>query len=604
MARNGSNTWRPPLTLDQTLAVTILIGLVTLFVWNRLRYDLAALLGLLMAMACGVVPPDRAFVGFGDPVVVIVASALVVSAGVGKSGVIGRAVRSLEPRMRTTGMQVAVLTGSVAVLSAFMKNIGALAIFLPIAIQVARRSGTPASKLLMPMAFGSLIGGLVTLIGTSPNILVSRVRAELTGTPFGMFDFAPVGLGIVVVGFAFLVVGWRLLPGGRQGVKPAAAAFDVEPYLSEVRLPATSPLVGKTVADLEALGEGGVTVIAIIREAERRYVPAGHWTLFADDILVLQSDPHALKAIMSDAGLRLEEAGKGLVKGQPASDVGVVEAVVTTNSPLIACSPAELGLRQRHGVNLLGISRHGDRIVTRLRNLRFQAGDVLVLAGSAEAMPETLRGLGCLPLVDRATGLERRRQEYLPIMLLVLAMGAVALDLMPVPAAFFGAAVLIVLFGVLTLQEAYQAIELPILVLLACLIPISDAIGRTGTADLVAEGLAAIAVTLPPTGVVTLVMVTAMILTPFLNNAATALIMAPIAASLAQRLGMNADPLLMAVAVGAACDFLTPIGHQCNTLVMGPGGYRFGDYWRLGLPLSVIIVVVGSVLIPLVWRLR
>jgi len=578
--------------------------MVALFVWNRLRYDLVAMLGLLVAMASGVVPPDQAFAGFSDPVVIIIASALIVSAGVGKSGVVGRAVRSLEPRLRTTGMRVAVLAGSVTVLSAFMKNIGALAIFLPIAMQVARRSGTPASRLLMPMAFGSLIGGLVTLIGTSPNILVSRVRAELIGKPFAMFDFAPVGLGIVVAGFTFLVVGWRLLPGGRQGVPLPAAAFDIGPYLSEARLPATSSLVGKTVADLEALGEGGVSVIAIIREAEKRYVPAGHWTLFADDILVLQSDPHALKAVMSDAGLRLEGAGKGLAKGMPASDIGVVEAVVMTNSPLIACSPAELGLRQRHGVNLLGISRHGDRITTRLRNLRFQAGDVLVLAGSAEAMPETLRGLGCLPLVDRATGLERRRQEYLPLVLLVLAMAAVALNLVPVPAAFFGAAVLIVLFGVLTLQEAYQAIELPILVLLACLIPISDAISRTGTAGVIAEGLAAIAGALPPTGVVTLVLMTAMILTPFLNNAATALIMAPIAASLAQRLGVNPDPLLMAVAVGAACDFLTPIGHQCNTLVMGPGGYRFGDYWRLGLPLSAIIVVVGSVLIPLVWGLR
>jgi len=572
-----------------------------LFVWNRLRYDLAAMLGLLVATASGVVPPGQAFAGFGDPVVIIIASALVVSAGVGKSGVIGRAVRSLEPRIRTTGMRVAVLTGTVTVLSAFMKNIGALAIFLPIAIQVAWRSGTPASTLLMPMAFGSLIGGLVTLIGTSPNIIVSRVRAELLGSPFAMFDFAPVGLGIVAAGFAFLVVGWRLLPSGRRAT--ATAAFDIEPYVSEVRLPATSPLVGKTVTDLEALGEGGVSVIAIIREAERRYVPAGHWTLFADDILVVQSDPHALKAFIGEAGVRLEGAGKGLAKGLPTSDIGVVEAVVMTNSPLIACSPAELALRQRHGVNLLGISRHGDRIAARLHNLRFQAGDVLVLAGSAEAMPETLRGLGCLPLVDRATGLERRRQEHLPLVLLVLAMGAVGFNLLPVPAAFFGAAVLIVLFGVLTLKEAYEAIELPILVLLACLIPISDAISRTGTADLIAEGLAAVAGVLPPAGAVTLVLVTAMILTPFLNNAATALIMAPIAASLAQRLGLNPDPLLMAVAVGAACDFLTPIGHQCNTLVMGPGGYRFGDYWRLGLPLSTIIVVVGSVLIPLVWGL-
>ncbi|HYD67123.1 SLC13 family permease [Azospirillum sp.] len=575
-----------------------------MFVWNRLRYDLTALLGLLVAMATGVVQPDRAFVGFSDPVVVIIASALVVSAGVGKSGVVGRAIRRLEPHLRTTGMRVAVLAGSVMVLSAFMKNIGALAIFLPIAVQVARRSGTPASTMLMPMAFGSLIGGLVTLIGTSPNILVARARAELLGEPFAMFDFAPVGLGIAAAGFAFLVVGWRLLPRGRRAPAPAAAAFDIDPYLSEARLPATSPLMGKTVADLEAIGEGDVTVVAIIREEERRYSPAGHWTLFADDVLVLQSDPHALRTVVTEAKLHLEGAGRSVTRNLAANNVGVVEAVVMTSSPLLGCSPAQLRLRQQHGVNLIGISRHGERVATRLRNLRFQAGDVLVLQGSAEAMPDTLRGLGCLPLIDRATGLGRRGQEYLPLVLLALAMVTVALNLLPVAAAFFGAAVLIVLFGVLTLKEAYDALELPILVLLACLIPISDAISSTGMAALIAQGLAVVAGTLPPVGAVTLVLVTAMALTPFLNNAATALIMAPIAASLAQRLGMSPDPLLMAVAVGAACDFLTPIGHQCNTLVMGPGGYRFGDYWRLGLPLSIIVVAVGTVLIPLVWGLR
>jgi di/tricarboxylate transporter len=593
-----------PLTIDQALTVTILVGMVALFVWNRLRYDLTALSGLLVATACGLVPPDRAFVGFGDPVVIIIASALVISAGVGKSGVIGRVIRRLEPRMRTTGLRVAVLTSGVTVLSAFMKNIGALAIFLPVAVQVARRSGTPASKLLMPMAFGSLIGGLVTLIGTSPNILVSRVREELVGKPFSMFDFAPVGLGIVAAGFSFLVVGWRLLPGGRQGPASPAEAFMVEPYLSEARLPATSPLVGKTVAELEALGEGIIAVVAIIREQENRYIPAGHWVLFADDILVLQSDPHALQAILTEAKLQLLGGGNNLMKDRPVGDVGVVEAVVTTSSPVIGCSPAELHLRQRYGATLIGISRHGERITTRLRHVRFEAGDVLVLQGSVQAMPEILRGLGCLPLVDRATGLGRRRREYLPLILLALAMAAVALNLVSVPAAFFGAAVLIVLFGVLTLKEAYEALELPILVLLACLIPVSDAIASTGTAALIASGLAVVAAALPPVGAVTLVLMTAMALTPFLNNAATALIMAPIGASLAQQLGMNPDPLLMAVAIGAACDFLTPIGHQCNTLVMGPGGYRFGDYWRLGLPLSVIVVVVGSVLIPLVWDLR
>ena len=333
--------------------------MVALFVWNRLRYDLVALLGLLTATASGVVPPGKAFAGFGDQVVVIVASALVLSAAVGKSGVIGRAVRRLEPGLRTTGARVATLTAGVTVLSAFMKNIGALAIFLPIAVQVARRSGTSASMLLMPMAFGSLVGGLVTLVGTSPNILVSRVRAELTGQPFAMFDFTPVGLGVAGAALAFLAFGWQLLPGGRRPQAPTSAAFEVEPYLSEARLPGSSWLVGKTVAELEARGEGEVAVIAIVREGDHRYVPAGHWTLFADDLLVLRSDPHALRKIIAETGLRLAGVGNGPAKDLPAGGIGVVEAVVMPNSVLIGCSPEELRLREVHGVNLLAIARGG-----------------------------------------------------------------------------------------------------------------------------------------------------------------------------------------------------------------------------------------------------
>jgi di/tricarboxylate transporter len=592
------------MTLDQSLAFGIVTGMVALFVWNRLRYDLVALLGLLVATASGIVPLNKAFAGFSDQVVIIVASALVISAGVAKSGTIGRVIRRLEPYMRTTGLQVAVLTSGVTILSAFMKNVGALAIFLPIALQVARRSGTPPSKLLMPMAFGSLIGGLLTLIGTSPNILVSRVRAELLGVPFAMFDFTPVGLGVVIAGFAFLVVGWRLLPGERRAKASPETAFEVGPYVSEARVPETSPLVGKTVADLESLAEGNVAVVAIIREKYRRYIPAGHWKLFPDDILVLQSDPHALRTIVEAARLQLGGRDKSPMKELPASDIGVVEAVVMMGSPLVGSSPAELRLRGRYGVHLIAISRHGEGIRTRLRRVKFQPGDVLVLQGSVEAMPDILKSLDCLPLVDRATGLGRRPQEYLPLVPLALAMAAVALELVPVTAAFFGAAVLVVLFGILTLNEAYDAIELPILVLLACLIPISDAISSTGGAELIAGGLAVVAGALPPIGAVSLLLVTAMALTPFLNNAATALIMAPIAASLAGKLGLNPDPFLMAVAVGAACDFLTPVGHQCNTLVMGPGGYKFGDYWPLGLPLSIIVIVVATALIPLVWGLR
>jgi di/tricarboxylate transporter len=529
--------------------------------------------------------------------VIIVASALVISAGVAKSGVIGRMIRRIEPFMRTPSLQVAVLASAVAMLSSFVKNIGALAIFLPIALQIAKRSGTPPSTLLMPMAFASLIGGLVTLVGTSPNIVVSRVRAELLGAPYAMFDFAPVGLGIAFAGLAFLVVGWRLLPRERRGQSSAEDAFDVDPYVLEAVLPQASSFVDKTVADLEALGEGNVAVIAIIREKSRHHVPAEHWTLFADDILVLQGNAHSLRGLAEEAGLNIV----GTSKRPGPADIGVVEAVVMAGSTLVDRTPIELRLRDRFGVNLVAISRPGGPPQVRLRGVRFQAGDVLVLQGPIEGIAETLRSLECLPLIDRATGLGEPRKDYLPLAVLALAVVAVASNKVPVTAAFFGAAVIIVLTQVLTLREAYQAVDPPILILLACLIPVSDAITSTGAAELVAGGLAVVAGALPSIGAVALLMVVAMALTPFLNNAAAVLIMAPIGVSVAEKLGLSPDPFLMAVAIGAACDFLTPIGHQCNTLVMGPGGYRFGDYWRLGLPLSIIVLITGALLIPVFW---
>jgi di/tricarboxylate transporter len=603
-------------TLPQALSFGLIAVIVALFVWNRFRFDLVALFGLVAALALGVVPADKAFSGFSDQVVVLVASALVISAGVGKSTVIGRVVRKCEPFLTTTTRQVAALAFATTILSVFMKNVGALAILLPIAIQIARRSETPVSRLLMPMAFGSLIGGVVTLIGTSPNILVSRVRADITGQPFAMFDFAPVGIGVAVTGLLFLVVGWRLLPSDRTPPASAEQAFETDPYLTEVRIGEKSTLLQKTVGELEALGEGDVEVVAIIREKHRRYTPAWHWQLFAGDILVVRAEALALRKLIEEAKLDLrptdpdrdartpKKNGEKDTRGEPPRDVSVIEAVVTGESPLIGASARSLRLREHEGLSLLAISRSGQPLNKRLSQIRFQAGDVLVLQGPGETMAESLRKLACLPLQDRSIGLGRRRQEFTPIALLAIAMLVVAFKLVPVTTAFFGAAVLMVALGVLTLKEAYEAIDIPIIVLMACLIPISDSISSTGGAELIAGFLAVAADSLPPKGALAMMMGSAMLLTPFLNNAATVLIMGPIGASLAQKLGLQPDPFLMAVALGAACDFLTPIGHQCNTLVMGPGGYRFGDYSRLGLPLSALVLIVGTLLIPIFWPLR
>ncbi|WP_376088977.1 SLC13 family permease [Roseomonas sp. CCTCC AB2023176] len=590
------------MTLQQGLVFGILAAMMVLFVWDRIRYDLVAMLGLIAAVAAGLVKPGDAFKGFSDDVVVIVGAVLVVSAAVGRSDLLRRLIRAMEPRMRTTGAQVVTLTGAVTLLSVFMKNIGALAIFLPIAVGISRRSGTRLSALLMPMAFGSLVGGLVTLVGTSPNILVARARAEMTGQPFGMFDYTPVGLGIALAAMVFLALGWRLLGGA--GRREAEAAEGVAPYLSEARVPERSPFVGQDVAAVVAAADGEVAVIAFQRAGERQMPVPADLVLRDGDLLVLRGEPDAIRGLIAEAGLELNAADRGAVRDLPTEAVGVVEAVVMPASPLVGRTPQRLRLRDTHGVNLLAIARKGRPVAERLKEVRLRVGDVLMLQGAADTMPTVLRDLGCLAFGERSPATGRRRTDWLPVLILAAAMGSVALGFVPVPFAFFAAAVAVALTGVLTLREAYESLDLPILVLLACLIPISDAVSETGGAALIASGLAAIGAHLPAVGALVLVLLTAMALTPFLNNAATALIMAPVAVQMARQLGLHADPLLMAVAVGCACDFLTPVGHQCNTLVMGPGGYRFGDYARLGAPLSLIVVLVATLLIPIFWPLR
>jgi di/tricarboxylate transporter len=587
------------MTLAQVLAFSIIGVMMALFAWGRWRYDLVAAISLLAAVIAGIVPPNQAFKGFSDDIVIIVGSALVVSAAVARSGVIERVARSLGPYLTTINRQIVALVGSVTVLSSFVKNVGALAMLMPVALQLSRRSGTSPSALLMPMSFGALLGGIVTLVGTSPNIIVSRVREQLVGEPFKMFDFTPVGIGITTVGFVFLIFGWRLLPS-RKSAASIDAAFNLEGYTTEVSVPEDSPAKGITVKALEELGENEIEVITLLRSRRRRYEPAGNVVIKAGDILILQGEPAALERVVALEKLELTREGKLHEVDTPTDEIGVTEAVITPASPLVGNSVGQFKLFDRYAVNLLALSRKGRRITHRLRSVKLRAGDVVVFRGNLAAMPETLGELHCLPLAERDLRIGRKA-SLLPILVLAAAMGLVAFNVVPVAIAFFGAAVVLLLVRSLTLSEAYDAIEWPILIMLGALIPVSDALRTTGGTDLIAAWLSHAASALPPFGALALLLAAAMAVTPFLNNAATVLVMAPIAASFAGKLGYNPDAFLMAVAIGAACDFLTPIGHQCNTLVMGPGGYRFGDYWRLGLPLSLLVLAVGTPLIAFFW---
>lgn len=587
------------MTGPQLLSLLVIGLMMAGFLFTRLRYDLVAVIALLAAVALGVVPAEAAFSGLSDDIVVIVGAALVVSGAIARSGILEVPLQRLAPSIDRPRAQLVALVLSVTLLSAFVKNIGALAIMMPIAFQMARRSGVSPSMFLMPMAFGSLLGGLMTQIGTSPNIIVSGIRKDLTGTPFSMFDFTPVGAVLAVVGVGFLSLFYWLLPERRKAETTLDEAIDIKNYTTEARVTETSAIIDKTVSRLQKLGGGQAMVTGIIDHRGRRRVPFPDAKLTAGDILLMEGEPDALDKMVTQGGLSLSD--RMPVDQTRDNETGTVEAVIGQNSSLVGMTAQELALFDRTGVNVLAVSRRDKRFTQRLGQIRFENGDVIVLHGDLQRLPELLRELDCLPLVRRSLRLGSIRRGLLPLGILLGAVAATALGMVPVALAFFAAAVLMVLVGALPLRDIYEQLDAPILVMLAALIPVSDSLRATGTTDVIATWLSMFASSLPPFGAVVLILVAAMAVTPFLNNAATVLVMAPIAAAFATGLGYKPEAFLMAVAIGAGCDFLTPIGHQCNTLVMGPGGYRFSDYARLGLPLSILVVLVATPMLLLVW---
>ena len=578
------------MTTPQMLSLLVIALMMAGFLSNRLRYDLVAVIALLVSVAVGIVPPGEAFSGFSDDIVVIVASALVVSGAIARSGILDVALQWVAPAIDRPRAQLITLVLTVTVLSAFVKNIGALAIMMPIAFQMARSSGVSPSMFLMPMAFGSLLGGLMTQIGTSPNVIVSRIREDLTGVPFAMFDFTPVGAVLAVVGVVFLALFYWLLPERRKAESTLNEAIDIKNYTTEARVTDTSSVVDKTVSRLQKLGGGLAMVTGIISESGRRRAPLPDAKLREGDILLMEGEPDALDKMVSQGGLSL--SNRMPVDQTQDNETGTVEAVIGQNSILVGMTSQELALFDRTGVNVLAVSRRDKRFTQRLGQIRFENGDVIVLHGNLQRLPDLLRELDCLPLVKRSLRLGSIRRGLLPLAILLAAVAATATGVVPIAMAFFGAAALMVLVGGLPLRDVYEQLDPAILIMLAALIPVSDSLRATGATEVIAAGLSMTAQSLPPWGAVALILVAAMAVTPFLNNAATVLVMAPIAAAFATGLGYRPEAFLMAVAIGAGCDFLTPIGHQCNTLVMGPGGYRFSDYSRLGLPLSILVVLI------------
>ncbi len=587
--------------LQQLEAFAVLGGAVVMFAWGRFRYDVIAVCALVVGVVIGIVPAKNAFSGFTSDVVIIIACSLVISAAVARSGLAERILKPILPRLKTAASQVPVLAGATALLSMPTKNVGALAILMPVALRVARQTRTSPSSLLMPMSFVSLLGGLVTLVGTSTNIIVSQVREETLGKPFQMFDFAPVGLVLTAIGLVFVSFAWRVLPRARQGQAGMGEAVRTAPFSTEVTVKDRLP-EGATIADLK-LPAQQVKLVALLRGNDTRRTLLPDTRLQSGDVLVMEGEPEALDAVLSAAPLIAASDRRTVAKDEPSEEVRAVEAVVQPGSVLVGASAKRIDLQERFGVNLLAVSRGGSRITERLRDITLRAGDVLVLQAGERTLPTAMVSLGVLPLAEREVLLGGVRRRYLPIVVLAIAMVLVAVKLMPVAIAFFAAAVLMVVSGALSMREAYASLEGEVLILIGALTPLSDAVHSTGGTDLIAHGLASVLHGVPPLVALGALVVTAMACSPFLHNAPTVLVLGPVAVALARGLGLHADAFLMAVATGAGCDFVTPIGHQCNTLVRGPGGYKFGDYARLGLPLSFVVILIGTPLIAFVWKL-
>ena len=591
------------MTFEQGLSFAIVGAAVALFASGRFRYDAVALGALLVGVLTGVIDQKRAFSGFTSDVVIVIAGALILSAAITRSGVIEPIVTPLARNLRTPRSQVPVMAGLTGLFAMVNKNVGALAALMPVAIRLGRSEKSSPSLLLMPMSFMALLGGLVTLVGTSTNIIVSQVREDTFGKPFAMFDFAPVGLGLTFVGFVFLSFGWRMLPRDRA---PRAALQEARAgvqYATEADVPANWPDSLATVADLK-LGDRNVQLTGLIDPAGDRRPVDPATRLEPGMVLQLRGEEEALGTLFQQFPLAQVRENAPIKPEEANEELRSIEAVVEARSPLIGMSAGMVALQRTFGAKLLAVSREGQPLRERLSEVRFQPGDLVVIQAGEGSLAGLLQDLRLLPLAERVVTIGTSRARYGPILLLAAAITLVALKVLTVAVAFFAAAVLVIAIGSLSMREAYRALEPEVLVLIGALTPISEAIHANGGTALIAHGLASVLAGASPIVVLGGMMLAAMLCAPFLHNAPTVLILAPIGVGLAQQLGLNADALLMAVATGAGCDFLTPIGHQCNTLVRGPGGYRFGDYARLGFPLSFIVILLGTPLIAAVWGLH
>ena len=592
------------MTTDQIQIFGLLFFVFVFLIWGRWRYDLVAFVALIAAIIMGLVPTEEAFSGFGHPATIIIALVLIVSKGLSNSGAIELIAKQVSRYAVSLQAHIAAMSGIAAALSAVMNNVAALAMLMPVDIQAAIKAKRSPSLTLMPLSFASILGGMITLIGTPPNIIIAEFRQSSMGESFSMFDFAPVGLACAVVGVLFVaLIGWRLLPESRVSHDSTEELLDVSGYIAELHVPDKSAAIGKRVKELDEMAdENDVAIVGLVRRGKRQPGQARNVEIRKGDILVVDAAPDAMDKFVG--ALKLDYSSKGK-DTSPLSDedMSLSEVVVPDGARIEGRTAMSLRLQYRHGVTLLGVSRQGKQFRERVRHLQIKEGDVLLLYGSSDMLAEISYWLGTLPLAGRSLDLIQRHKAWLAVGLFAAAIAAASFGLLYLPVALAAVVASYVMFKIVPARHVYDSIEWPVIVLLGCMIPIGGALETTGSTALIAETITTLSAGYSPVVVLALLMVVTMTLSDVMNNTATAVIAAPIAVDIANRLGVSADPFLMTVAVAASCAFLTPIGHKNNTLIMGPGGYRFGDYWRMGLPLELLVIAVSIPMILWVWPL-
>ena len=581
----------------------LLLAVFALLIWGRVRYDLVAFSALIAALILGAVPSDQAFAGFGHPATIIIALVLIVSRGLFNSGVVEAIARVSVSRVKRVASHIGLMAGVGGVLSAVMNNVAALSLLMPVDIEAARRAERGPGATLMPLSFATILGGMVTLIGTPPNIVVATFREQALGEPFVMFDFAPVGIVVAIAGITFVaLLGWRLLPSARREDNASRALSDLTGYIAEAEVPKDSKMVGAPLRDAFSVAEeNDVVITGLVRNHVRLPGSARREQVRAGDTLVLEGSAEAIEQFVGAVGLNSAISdSKTQLLGE---SMAIIEVVVPAGARISGRSSTDVRLAYRHGAMLLGVSRQGRSFRDRVRKLRILPGDILLLCGPEDRLDHAVQWLGCLALADRGLKVLQREKAWLAVGAFAAAIIAASAGWLYLPVALGLVAVVYVVFGLVKSGEIYESVEWPVLILLGSLIPLGSALESSGGTALIANWILAATEGLAPVVVLAILMIVTMSLSDVLNNVATALIAAPIGLEIAQRLGLNPDPFLMAVAVAASCAFLTPIGHKNNTIVMGPGGYHFGDYWRMGLPLEIIVVAVSLPAILYFWPL-